>query len=160
MKDEIKTSLQGKLPIGLVRILARNGIHTVEEVGQAYPERLLRMRGISIVRFRMIEAALITGEVYTSHFAAPPLPDVPGSALRNTPLPLAIVRSLARNGILNDQQLRDAYPEKLLRIRTFGMGALREVERIFFPGQRYELPRGRQPAPTLPDNSGNLPQSN
>lgn len=149
---EMKSSLQGKLPISLVRILAKNDIHTVEEVGRAYPERLLRMRGISIVRFRMIEAALITGQGYTPTFAPPPLPDVPGSALRNSSLPLAIVRCLARNGIFNDQQLRDSYPEKLLRIRNFGMGALREVERIFFPGQRYELPRATQPPPTLPDN--------
>ena len=154
-----KTPLHGLLSIGVVRILAKNNLHTVEAVKRAYPERLLRMPGIGIVRFRMIEAALIHSDTYKPIFAAPAFPEVPGSALKNSPLPLAIVRCLARNGILNDQQLRDAYPEKLLRIRTFGVNSLREVERIFFPGQQYQMPSGRRPAPSLPDNMCNLPPS-
>ncbi|MEJ5152588.1 hypothetical protein [Comamonas sp. MYb396] len=149
--ESAKTPLQGKLPLGLVRVLGKNNLHTVEAVKRAYPERLLRMPGIGIVRFRMIEAELIHTEWYKPQFAAPPFPEVPGSTLKNSPLPLAVVRRLARNGILSEPQLRDAYPEKLMRISSFGLGSLREVERIFFPGHRYDPPTGKQPPPSLPD---------
>jgi len=154
---QTETPLGDLLPRGVKTLLQRNGVHTVEDVRNAYPHQLLRMRGMGMFRFRQIEAALIKGECYTPRLSAPPLPDVPGSGLKNSPLPSAIVRNLARNGILNEQQLRDAYPEKLLQIRTFGMGSLREVERIFFPGQRYEPPTGRRPAPVLPDILRNMP---
>jgi len=119
MADEsTKTPLQGKLSVGLVRILGKNNLHSVEAVKRAYPERLLRMPGIGIVRFRMIEAELIHSETYKPTFAPPPFPEVPGSTLKNSNLPLAVVRRLARNGILNEQQLRNAYPEKLMRISS------------------------------------------
>jgi len=152
-----KTPLGGLLPLRITALLQRNGVHTVEDVRNAYPHQLLKMQGMGMLRFRQIEAALIKGESYTPRLAAPPLPDVPSSRLKNSLLPLAIVRNLARNGILNDQELRDAYPQKLLRIRTFGIGSLREVERIFFPGQRYEPPTGRRPALVLPDILRNMP---
>ncbi|MEJ5125824.1 helix-hairpin-helix domain-containing protein [Comamonas sp. MYb21] len=149
--ENTKTPLDGLLSPGLVRLLARSHLCTVEAVRRAYPERLLRLPGIGIVRFRKIEAALIGGAPYTPHFAAPHFPEVPGSTLKNSPLPLAVVRRLARNGILTEDQLRAAYPEKLMKINSFGLGSLREVERIFFPGHRYDPPTGKQPPPTLPD---------
>lgn len=151
MSDEYtRTPLLGKLSPALIRVLAKINLHSVEAVKGAYPERLLRLPGIGMVRFRKIEAALIREEAYTSPLANSALRDVAGSSLKHYPLPQAIVRCLARNGIMSDQQLRDAYPEKLLRIRTFGIRSLKEVERILFPGQQYHLPRGRRPARKLP----------
>ncbi|QMV73216.1 helix-hairpin-helix domain-containing protein [Comamonas piscis] len=145
-----KTLLQGKLSPGLVKILAKNNLHTVEAVKRAYPERLLRMPGIGIVRFRMIEAELIHSGPYRPLFAASPFPEVPGSTLKNSPLPLATVRRLARNGVFTEQQLREAYPEKLMKISFIGLVSLREIERIFFPGQRYDPPKRKQPPPNFP----------
>lgn len=135
----------------LVRVLAKNNLHTLEAVKRVYPEGLLRMRGISIVRFRQIEAVLTPCKLYQSLYAAPQFPKVHGSTLEISLLPLALVRLLARNGILNETELRNAYPEKLMKISSFGIGSLREVERIFFPGQRYDPPSGKKPPPTLPD---------
>lgn len=152
MPDEAtETPLHGLLSVELERVLAKNNLHTLEAVNRVYPEGLLRMRGISIVRFRQIEAVLNPRELYRSVYAAPQIPDVQRTALKTSHLPLALVRLLARNGILNETQLRDAYPERLMRIRSFGIGSLREVERLFFPGQRYDPPSGKRPHPTLPD---------
>lgn len=159
MSDEPATPLDGKLPLGLIRVLAKNNLHTLEAVKLMYPEALLHMRGISIVGFRQIEAVLNPSEIYQSVYAAPQLPEVHGSALQTSHLPLALVRLLARNGILNETQLRDAYPERLLRISSFGIGSLREVERVFFPGQRYDPPFGKKPPPTLPSRPIMLPTS-
>lgn len=159
MSDEPATPLDGKLPLGLIRVLAKNNIHTLEAVKRVYPEALLRMRGISIVRFRQIEAMLNPIEIYQPVYAAPQFPDVHDTALNTSFLPLALVRLLARNGIFNETQLRDAYPERLLGINSFGIGSLREVERIFFPGQRYESPSGKKPLPMLPNGPIGVPTS-
>ncbi len=143
--------MQGRLSVELVRVLAKNNLHTLEDVERVYPEKLLRMRGISIVRFRQIEAVLNPGELYQSVYAAPPFPDIYGTALQGSLLPLALVRLLARNGITNETQLRDAYPEKLMKISSFGIGSLREVERIFFLGQHYDPSCSKKRVPSLLD---------
>lgn len=131
MSDANATPLHGKIPPGLIRLLAKNDLHTVEAVQHAYPIKLLRMHGIGRVRMRQIEAALLPGNSYTLLPTYPERSRVPGSALETLPLPMGIVRCLARNGIMNVQQLKDAYPAKLLKIRSFGESSLREVERIF-----------------------------
>lgn len=156
MSDEPATPLNGKLPPGLIRALAKNNLHTVEEVRNAYPLKLLRMHGIGRVRLQKIEAALIDGEAYAHARNLPKPSKVAGSLLEDLPLPIGLVRCLARNDIFTEQQVRDAYPEKLLRIRSFGESALRQVERVFFPGQHYELPRGTIPAPSNRTNTVDL----
>lgn len=133
------TPLDGKLPFQVIRILARNGIDSVEAVREAYPLDLLAIKGIGLLRLRKIEKALLPGEAYIPAHAMPPIPFVSGSSL-NGALPVAIVRALARGGITTPEQLRKAYPIELLKIHTLGEGSLREIERVFFPGRRYEPP--------------------
>lgn len=133
------TPLDGKLPFPVIRILVRNGINTVEAVHQAYPLGLLAIKGIGLLRLRKIEKAFLPGRAYIPTHALPPLPFVSGSSL-NGALPVAIVRALARGGITTPEALRAAYPLELLKIRSLGEGSLREIERVFFPGQHYEPP--------------------
>ncbi len=151
MSDEHATPLHGKLSPALIRVLAKNDLHTVDALRHAYPIKLLRLHGVGQVRMRQIEVALLSGDVHTPLPTLPERSRVPGSALETLPLPMGIVRCLARNGIMNQQQLKDAYPEKLLKIKSFGERSLREVERIFFPGQHYKLPSGRRPGTLLRD---------
>jgi len=51
--------------------------------------------------------------------------------------------ALARSGIETIEQIKSAYPDRLLRIPGFGLRAFREIEAHFFPGQRY-APKARQ----------------
>lgn len=132
-------SLDGKLPAPVVRLLVRNGLDTVEAVRKAYPLGLLAIKGIGLLRLRKIEKAFFPGQSYVPSHAMPDLPFVSGSCL-NGSLPVAIVRALARGDITTPEQLREAYPHELLKIRSLGEGSLREIERVFFPGQRYEPP--------------------
>ncbi|MDR0258360.1 MAG: hypothetical protein LBI76_01010 [Comamonas sp.] len=112
---------------------------TVEAVRKAYPLGLLAIKGIGLLRLRKIEKAFFPGQSYVPSHAMPDLPFVSGSCL-NGSLPVAIVRALARGDITTPEQLREAYPHELLKIRSLGEGSLREIERVFFPGQRYEPP--------------------
>ena len=132
-------SLEGKLPASVVRILVRNGLDTVDDVRKAYPLGLLAIKGIGLLRLRKIEKALMPGQSYVPSHAMPALPFVSGSCL-NGSLPVAIVRALARGDITTPEQLRQAYPHELLKIRSLGEGSLREIERVYFPGQHYEPP--------------------
>lgn len=136
------TALHGLLSERIIRILAKNGVASVEAVRQAYPLGLLRMHGIGMLRLRKIEMALFPGQCYEPDFAAPAIRFAHGSSL-NGKLPLVTVRALARAGIKTPEQLRDAYPHKLLKIRTIGTGTLREIERVFFPGQRFAPKKDR-----------------
>lgn len=133
------TSLDGKLPVQVIRILLKNGIDSAEAVRKAYPLGLLAIKGIGLLRLRKIERAFMPGQAYIPTHAMPTLPFVSGSCL-NGSLPVAIVRALARGDITTPEQLRQAYPHALLKIRSLGEGSLREIERVFFPGQRYEPP--------------------
>lgn len=129
------TPLDGLLSERTIRILAKNGVDSVEAVRQAYPLGLLRMHGIGMLRLRRIEMALSPGQRYEPGFAAPAIRYAYDSSL-NGKLPLVTVRALARAGIKTPEQLREAYPRQLLKIRTIGTGTLREIERVFFPEQR------------------------
>ncbi len=133
------TSLEGKLPAPLVRILVHHGIDSVEAVRKAYPLGLLAIKGIGLLRLRKIEKAFLPGQSYVPMHSMPKLPFVSGSCL-NGSLPVAIVRALARGDITTPEQLRQAYPHELLKIRSLGEGSLREIERVYFPGQRYVPP--------------------
>ncbi|MCD2165056.1 hypothetical protein [Comamonas koreensis] len=117
----------------------RNGLDTEDAVRKAYPLGLLAIKGIGLMRLRKIEKAFFPGQSYVPSHAMPDLPFVSGSCL-NGSLPVAIVRALARGDITTPEQLREAYPHELLKIRSLGEGSLREIERVFFPGQRYEPP--------------------
>lgn len=131
------TALDGLLSDRIIRILAKNGVASVEAIRQAYPVGLLRMHGIGMVRFRKIELAFFPGQSFEPDFAAPAIRFAHDSSL-NGMLPLVTVRALARAGIKTPEQLRDAYPGKLLKIRTIGTGTLREIERVFFAGEQLE----------------------
>lgn len=67
-KPLIETSLGDLLPIGVKTILEKNGVHTAEAVRMAYPDQLLRMRGMGMLRFSNI----LPGGVV--HASADPLP--------------------------------------------------------------------------------------
>lgn len=101
-------------------------------------------------KFRQIEAAFFPGKKFEPARVLSPLRHVKGSSLNGVLSP-AIVRILARGGITTVDQLKAAQPADLLKIERLGVGMLREIERVFFPGQRYEVSRGRRPAPTLPE---------
>ncbi|MEJ5151077.1 helix-hairpin-helix domain-containing protein [Comamonas sp. MYb396] len=58
------TTLQGLLPPHLWRVLARNGITTIEQVAQSYPEKLLQMPSVGPRTFRKIEESLFPGKRY------------------------------------------------------------------------------------------------
>ncbi len=45
--------------------------------------------------------------------------------------------TLARHGLESIEQIKSAYPARLLAIPGFGLQSLREVEAAFFPGQRF-----------------------
>lgn len=133
------TPLDGKLPSQVIQILSRHGINTVEAVHKAYPLGLLAIKGIGLLRLRKIEKAFFPGRSYIPTHALPPIPFISGSSL-NGVLPVAVVRVLARGGITTSEQLRAAYPLDLLKIPSLGEGSLREIERVFFAGQRYTPP--------------------
>lgn len=60
-------TLQGLLPPHLWRVLARNGITTIEQAAQSYPEKLLLMPSVGPRTFRKIEESLFPGK----HYAPP-----------------------------------------------------------------------------------------
>lgn len=133
-----ETPLTGLLPVRLIRILAKNDIVSVEAVRRAYPVALLKLSGIGLERFRRIEMVFFPGHFFEPKFAAPPIQFARDSSL-NDKLPLVTVRALAREGIKTSEQLREAYPNKLLQIRSIGPGTLKEIERVFFPEAKHDL---------------------
>ena len=64
-----------------------------------------------------------------------------------------LVNTLERHGIKTVEQLKEAYPKKLMRIEGFGLTSLRAVEAAFFPDKNFEAevksPRRRKAAPVL-----------
>ena len=132
-----ETPLGNLLPLRVKTVLLKNGIHTMEEVRRAYPDQLLKMRGMGMLRFRDIEGALFPGESFTPAMPRPPVRQIKGSSLNGVLSP-ATVQALARGGITTVEQLRTMNPKQLMKIDGFGVGKLREIEGVFLMGQRHE----------------------
>lgn len=126
-----ETPLGDLLPLRVMIVLARNGIHTVEGVQRAYPYELLEFRGIGMVRLRQIENALFPGKSYNLQLVYPPAHLIKGSSFNGALSPRTI-RALARAGITTVEQLQAMKPKDLLKIQGLGVIKLREIERLFF----------------------------
>lgn len=126
-----ETLLGDLLPPRVKTVLLRNGIRTVEEVRRAYPDQLLKMRGMGMLRFRDIERSLFPGESFTPAMPRTPVRQIKGSSLNGVLSP-ATVQALARGGITTVEQLRAMNPKQLMKIDGFGAGKLREIEGVFF----------------------------
>ncbi len=81
-------TLQGLLPPHLWRVLARNGITTIEQATQSYPEKLLLMPSVGPTTFRKIEESLFPG----MHYAPPQQEGVAQSDLDQTAKALPFFR--------------------------------------------------------------------
>lgn len=112
-------------------------MRTVEELKRAYPNGLLKMHGMGMLRFREIEGVLFPGESFTPAIPRPPARHVKGSSL-NGALPPAIVLALARGGIMTVADLLATEPSQLLKIKGLGVKKLREIERVLFAGEKRE----------------------
>lgn len=143
------SSLNGLLSPGTVQALARGGITTVAQLRAASRKDLLAMKALGPTKLWEIERASLLGKSFTPARVNVPIRHIEGSSLNGSLSP-AVVRALARGGITTVDQLRAAEPAELLKIERLGVGMLREIESVYFPGQRYEVPRGRRSAPTLP----------
>lgn len=111
--------------------LERNGIHTVEGVRRAYPQALIEMRGIGILRLRKIEAALFPGKSFTPTRRTTSRQTIKGTSLNGALFP-GTVQILARGGITTEEQLIAASPNDLLKIKGLGAVKLQEIESLFF----------------------------
>ena len=133
MLDEplTETSLGDLLPLRVKAILEKNGIHSAEAVRMAYPDQLLRMRGMGMLRLKQVEAAFFPGESFTPTRIHSPLRHIKGSSL-NGALSPAVVRALARGGITTLDQLRATERKELLAFKGLGPTKLREIDRVFF----------------------------
>ncbi|MEJ5127623.1 helix-hairpin-helix domain-containing protein [Comamonas sp. MYb21] len=142
---------QSETPLGDVlqprvkRILERNGIHTVEALRSAYPHQLVKMWGLGMYRFRLIERAFFPDKSFTPARIYSPVRHIRGSSL-NGALDPSIVMALLSAGITTPEELKAVEPAELLKIKGLGVNRLREIERAFFPGQHYEIPRVRKQA--------------
>lgn len=122
--------LEGLLPTRVASILAQNDIHTVEDVRRAYPHGLTKLRGLGMLRIKQIEAALFPGKNFTPMRIRAPISHIKGSSLNGNFSP-AVVRALARNGIITLDALRMVSSDELLRLPGLGHTMLREIERVF-----------------------------
>ena len=122
-----ETPLGDQLPLRVRTILERNGIHTIEGVRSAYPNELLKMRGMGMFRFKQIEAALFPGKSFTPSRIYSPVRYIKGSSLNGVFAP-ETVQALARGGITTVEQLLAIEPKVLLKIRGLGIHKLREIE--------------------------------
>ncbi|WP_312417722.1 helix-hairpin-helix domain-containing protein [Comamonas sp.] len=143
------SSLNSVLSPGTVQVLARSGITTVAQLQAASRKDLLSIKALGPTKLREIERALLLDKSFTPARDDVPIRHIKGSSL-NGSLPPAVVRALARGGITNVDQLKATEPAELLKIERLGVGMLREIESVFFPGQYYEVLRGRRAQPTLP----------
>lgn len=122
--------LDGLLPLKVTTILAKSGIRTVGEIRRAYPDGLMKIRGIGMLRLKQIEMTLFPGISFTPKRARSPIAYIKGSSL-NGALSPAAVRALGRGGITTVQQLREVNRKRLLNIQGLGQNLLREIERTF-----------------------------
>ena len=83
MLDEIMltpyTPLLGLLPPPVVVILVKNGIRTVLELQSVYPNGLLKMRGLGMLRFKQVETAFFPGKSFIPGRIFSPISQVRGS---------------------------------------------------------------------------------
>jgi len=126
-----ETPLGSLLPSYVTRILAKNGIRTIEGVHKAYPLELVTMRGIGMLRFKQIEAVLFPGKSFVPRRVYSPIRRIKGSSL-NGALSPATVQALARGGITTVDELLVTAPQDLLKIWGFSVAKLREIESIFY----------------------------
>ena len=122
-----ETPIGDSLPLRVKTILERNGIHTIEGVRRAYPNQLLKMRGMGMFRFKQIEAALFPGKSFTPARIYSPIRHIKCSSLNGVFAP-ETVQALARGGITTVEQLFAKEPQELLKIRGLGIHNLREIE--------------------------------
>lgn len=118
------------LPPRVASILATKGIRTIEEVRNAYPDQLLKIRGLGMLRFRQIERALFPGKSFTPARVMSPISHVKGSSLNGVLNP-ATVRALARGGITAPEILHDVTSKDLLKIPGLGINMVQEIEQVF-----------------------------
>ncbi len=149
-ESQTESLLGDLLPKYVTRVLARNGITTIEGVRKAYPNDLLKIWGLGALRLRQIERIISNGTFLIPIRNYSNTSQIKDFSL-NGALSSATVLALARGGILTAEQLCAMHPKDLLKIRGLGLVKLREIERVFFPSQQYELPRGRRAMPMLPD---------
>ncbi|ULR89743.1 DNA-directed RNA polymerase subunit alpha C-terminal domain-containing protein [Comamonas sp. B21-038] len=122
-----ETPIGDQLPLRVKTILERNGIHTIEGVRSAYPNELLKMRGMGMFRFKQIETALFPGKSFIPARIYSPVRHIKGSSLNGVFAP-ETVQALARGGITTVEQLLAREPKVLLKIRGLGIHKLREIE--------------------------------
>lgn len=136
--------LQQLLPPDLWKLLARHDITTLAQVEALYPAKLLKIHYLGPVRFRQIEELLFPGRRYEAPMPAPmETGDLDGTSLEGL-VSRRVLITLRRQGIKTVQQLVAAYPRRLIEITGFGIKALREVEAVFFDGQRFEPMKSRK----------------
>lgn len=70
-QDQEDEALKEILPAALWRVLGRNGITTLNQARQSYPEQLLQMPDIGPISFRKIEELLFPGEYYVPPVSEP-----------------------------------------------------------------------------------------
>lgn len=65
--------LDGLLPPKVTTILAKSGIRTVGEIRRVYPDGLMKIRGIGMLRLKQIEMTLFPGISFTPKRARLPI---------------------------------------------------------------------------------------
>ncbi|WP_312524955.1 helix-hairpin-helix domain-containing protein [Comamonas sp.] len=118
-------SLVGLLPSIVTGILAKNGVHTIDELQKAYPYRLLTMRGMGMLRLKEIETALFPGQSFVPQRIRSPILHVRGSSLNGVLTP-ATVRALGRGGVTTAEQLLGLSSNELLKCPGLGASNLRK----------------------------------
>lgn len=103
------------------------------------------MWGMGMLRFKQIEKAFFPGKSFEPVRPLRPIRHIKGSSLNGLLTP-ETVQTLARGEIMTAEQLCAMEPKDLLKIKGLGLVKLREIERLFFPGQQYEIPRVRKQA--------------
>lgn len=130
-----ETPIGDQLPLRVKTILERNGIHTIEGVRSAYPNELLKMRGMGMFRFKQIEAALFPGKSFTPSRIFSPVSYIKGSSLNGALAP-ATVQVLLRGGIATVEQLHATERKELLNIKGLGIHKLGEIENYLHETKR------------------------
>lgn len=131
--------LDGLLPSRITGILVKNGVRTTDELLQAYPHQLLKMRGLGMLRFKQIETAFFPGKSFIPGRIFSPISHVRGSSLNGALTP-ATVRALGRSGITTAEQLLKLSSNQLLKFPGLGVSMLQEIDKVFFSErQRWGL---------------------
>lgn len=124
------SSLNGVLSPGTVQALALGGITTVTQLRAASRKDLLAIKALGTTKLREIERALLLDKSFTRARVNVPIRHIEGSSLNGSLSP-AVVRALARGGILTLEQLLAAKRKELMNIKGLGALKLREIEKAF-----------------------------